>query len=127
MKHFTYLLKSIDFQTPDEAKDIVEAVDEMNTVQNALKYVLENVDVYHSQWFSSVEKMCGNMCSAHSLPRLCGQHIHHSNVPADSPSSYYKRIITIPLLDHLLTEVAITKLHYRFILGALCSDHSYRR
>ena len=34
-----------------------------------------------------------------------GRQLHRSNVPVDSPSSYYKKTITIPLLDHRLTEM----------------------
>ncbi len=51
------------------------------------------------------EWMCVNTGSAPLLPRLCVNLLHSSNVPANSPSSYYKRGITIPLLDHLLTEM----------------------
>ena len=47
----TYL-KRIASKLQVKAKDIVEAVGKIDTVQCAL-----NVDVYHSQWFSSVEKM----------------------------------------------------------------------
>ena len=43
------------------------------------------------------------------MPRVVGTQIHRSNTPAESVSDYYKRTITIPLLDHLMCE-----LDYRF-------------
>ena len=30
---------------------------------------------------------------------------HRSNTPADTPSEYYRRTITVPLLDHLISEM----------------------
>ena len=43
------------------------------------------------------------------MPRVVGTQIHGSNIPAESVSDYYKRTITIPLLDHFMCE-----LDYRF-------------
>ena len=97
MKRFSCLLKYFDFQTPDEAKDIVEAVGEMNTVQNALKDVLEDVDVYQSHGFRQRKRCVGTWVEHFHFQDLCSQHIHDSHVPAGKPSSYYKTIITIPL------------------------------
>ena len=48
--------------------------------------------------------MCDFIGTEPSLPRRCGQQTHRSNIPGDSPSAYYKRTISIPLLDHLLSE-----------------------
>ena len=38
-------------------------------------------------------------------PRTCRQQINGSNLPADDVSEYYKRSITIPLIDHLNSEL----------------------
>ena len=40
-----------------------------------------------------------------SLPRRCGCQCHRSNVPANTPCEYYCRCISIPVLDHLLSEM----------------------
>ena len=57
-----------------EAKDIVEAVTEVDNLKDVLSNVCENVDIYHGQWFGEVEKMC--QC-------------HRLNVPAQDPSEFY--------------------------------------
>ena len=88
-----------------EAKDIVEAVAEINHIKSALHDVRENIDSYHSQWFASVEQMCASLGIQPSLPRLCGCQRHRSNVPAQEPSEYYCRTITVPILDHLLSDL----------------------
>ncbi len=40
-----------------------------------------------------------------TLPRRCGHQMHRANTPAETPSQYVKRVITTPLLDHLLVEM----------------------
>ena len=87
-----------------EAKDIIEAVAEID-VKSALHIVRENVDSYHSQWFASVEQMCKSLGVRPSLPRLCGRQRHRSTVLAQDPSEYYRRTITVPILDHLLSDL----------------------
>ena len=49
-----------------------------------------------------------------SLPRVCERQCHSSNVPAQTPSEYYRRNLSIPVLDHLLSE-----LETRFSTGPL--------
>ena len=39
-----------------------------------------------------------------SMPRVVGRQQHRSNVKAGTPKDYYKRALTIPLLDQLISE-----------------------
>ena len=39
------------------------------------------------------------------MPRVVGRQQHRSNVEAGTPKDYYKRALTIPLLDHLISEI----------------------
>ena len=71
----------------------------------SLQSVRDKIDDYHRQWFHKVEALCTAIGIVPSLPRRCGRHIHRSNVPGDTPSAYFKRTISIPLLDHLLSEI----------------------
>ena len=88
-----------------EAKDIVQAVSEVKTVIATLKDIRKNVDRYHSEWFREVGKMCNGIGTTPSMPRVCSRQCHQPNVTATDPSEYYRRIITIPVLDHLLVEL----------------------
>ena len=40
-----------------------------------------------------------------SSPRTAGRQPHCNNVPADTPSAYWKRAMYLPFLDHLVTEI----------------------
>ena len=49
--------------------------------------------------------MCSDVGTEPSIPRRCGHQRHRSNVPAETPSEYFRRTISILLLDHLLSEM----------------------
>lgn len=87
-----------------EAKDIVQAVSEVNSVKATLQEVRDNVEKYHSEWFADMKNMCDSINVELSLPRICGCQ-RRDNVPATTSSEYFRRTITIPILDHLLTEM----------------------
>ena len=39
------------------------------------------------------------------IPRRCARQIQRNNVPATTPSEYYRRAISIPMVDHLESEI----------------------
>ena len=89
-----------------EAKDIVQAVSEIDNLVSVLQDLREKVDESHDQWFTEVEHMSTAIGTQPSLPRLCGRQTHRSNIPYQTPREYYRQNITIPLLDHILSELA---------------------
>ena len=80
-------------------------VKEINNVPATIQSVRDSIDAHHAHWFATVEEMCIGVGTEPSLPRRCGRQIHRSNVPADTPSEYYCRVMSIPLVDHLLSEM----------------------
>ena len=98
-------IQSLTSSLQSETKDIVAAVTEIDNVISTLKNVRENVNTYHSQWFATAEQMCATVGTEPSLPRTCGRQVHRLNVPADTPAQYFLRTISIPLLDHMLSEM----------------------
>ena len=89
-----------------EAKDIVQAVSEIDNLVSVLQDLREKVDESHDQWFTEVEHMSTAIGTQPSLPRLCGRQTHRLNIPSQTPKEYYRRNITIPLVDHILSELA---------------------
>ena len=98
-------LQALTSNLQAEAKDIVEAVQEISSVRAALHNARSNIDKHHRQWFQKVEKMCSDIDVEPCLSRRCCRQTHRSNVPADTPSEYYCRTASIPLFDHLLSEM----------------------
>ena len=102
-------LQALTTNLQAEAKDIVAAVKEIDIVIATLQSVRENISTHHARWYSIIEKLCTDVGTVPSLPRRSGRQVHRSNTPADTPSEYYCRCLSIPLLDHLLSEM-----HSRF-------------
>ena len=101
LKYIQALTKSLQA----EAQDIISAVSEIGSVIDVLKAVREKIDQHHSEWFLEVERMCIAVGVRPSQPRICSHQTRRDNVPAESPSIYFKRCISIPLLDHLLSQL----------------------
>ena len=98
-------LKPLTKSLQSESKDIVEAVQEIDSLERILTEKRQNVDSIHSKWFEEIDKMCRSMGVEPSLPRLCGRQRNRDNIPAQTPSQYYRRTVTIPVLDHLISEM----------------------
>ena len=39
------------------------------------------------------------------IPRKCARQMQRNDVPATTPSEYYKRAVSMPMLDHLESEI----------------------
>ena len=96
-------LRALTMNLQEEAKDIVQAVSEIKTLTSSLKQVRENVDSYHSRRFETVSKMCNEVGTTPSVPRICGCQRHRASIPASNPSEYFRRTFTVPILDNLLS------------------------
>ena len=83
----------------------VHSVREIEIVIATIQDVRDNVQAHHSKWFATIENMCSMVGIVPSLLRRCGRQDHRSNMQADTPSEYFCRTISIPLLDHLLSEM----------------------
>ena len=71
--------------------------------------------------FHTVEEMCNKVGTVPTMPRKCVRQTHRSNVPAETPSVYYRRSISIPLLDHLLSEMDVRfTTHHQTALYGMC-------
>ena len=96
-------LQAVTTNLQAEARDITDAVQEINSVKAALQNTRSNITDHH-QLVGKIEQMCSDVNIEPSLPRICGRQTHRSNVLADTPSVFYCRTVSIPLLDHLISE-----------------------
>ena len=77
----------------------------MALVKATLEDARENVDKFHSECFKKATSLAEKLKVAIKKPRTCSRQTTRDNVPAESPSDYYKKSITIPFLDHLIAEM----------------------
>ena len=88
-----------------EAQELVQAVSEVNSCVSVFQNLGKDVDKNHDRWFSEVQQLAASTGIELSLPRLCGRQTQRSNIPSQTPKEYYWRTITIPLLDHIISEM----------------------
>ena len=104
-----------------EAKDVVQTVEDIDVVLASLKEVVNTIDQQHDAWFQELELMCRSVHVVPSIPRRCARQRHRNNVPSEDPRTYYRRCISVPLVDHLLAELETRfSPHHRVALLGLC-------
>ena len=99
----------------------MQAVGDIDVVLTSLREVRNTIDQQHDAWFQEIELMCRSVDVVPSIPRRCGRQLHRNNVPADDPRAYYRRCISVPLVDHLLAELETRfSPHHRVALLGIC-------
>ena len=64
-----------------------------------------SIDIHHKQWYDTAVSLGQKVnASPPQLPRRCMQ-TGRSNTPADTPEMYYKRTVSIPFVDVLLSHL----------------------
>ena len=96
------LSKSLQYRN---VQDIVWGWNHVKITPKRVKEIRQDVDKYHATWFSESTVMAEKVGEEPRIPRRCARQIQRNNVPATTPSEYYKRAISIPRLDHLESEI----------------------
>ena len=96
---------NITHSLQSQSRDIVKAISGIDVLCDTLQSVRDDVDTHHCRWMDETKKMCEDTRIELCIPRLCGRQQHRDNIPAETPDEYYKRNLTIPLLDHVLMEM----------------------
>ena len=85
--------------------DISRAYREVDNVRSTVQHLRSNVEAFHARVYAEAKQMAKEVDVEESTPRLTSRQQHRSNVTADSYTEYYCRNLTIPLLDHLISEL----------------------
>ncbi len=92
----------------------------MKTVVAVLKGVRHNIDSRHKSWHDAAVTL-GRKVNAPDpqLPRRCSVQTSRSNTPGDTPEIYYRRIVSIPFVDELIShlETRFSDIQEKAILG----------
>ena len=102
------LIKGLSISLQSSSIDICRAYKDVTTTKTSVQHISDNVDDFHSQWFHLAKSRAEAVgVGAPSIPRCCGRQKNRNNTPAEDPKEYFKRAITIPFLDHLLTQLDV--------------------
>ena len=101
----------LDFNLPitellqRKANDIMEGIHLIETLKSVGIETRNSVDMYHSQWYEKAVALAAKVNVKESKPRIASMQKNRDNPPSETPSEYFKKAITIPMLDHLNTEL----------------------
>ena len=66
-----------------------------------------NVDEFHNNCYRIILEIANKGSINETKPRTATFQKYSNNVPSDSVSDYFKKVVTTPLLDHLLTQLDV--------------------
>ena len=69
------------------------------------KSAREDIDNVHARMYDRALRIASKVNVQESVPRTTNRQQHRSNTPALTASEYYKRVVTIPAMDHLISEI----------------------
>ena len=99
-------IKGLIISLQGQSKDICCAYNEIVTVKEALSEVRSNIDTYHKKLYDSVVSLVGKINALPpSLPRRCTHQTNRENVPSNIPEEYFRRAITIPFFDDMISHL----------------------
>ena len=89
-----------------QSLDIVHGIEVVQDLKEQLKELCIEVDDWHSIWFELAVDIAEEVGTKKpSLPCRCNRQTQWTNVEADLPKVYYRRSLTIPLLNHFIKEL----------------------
>ncbi len=75
----------------------------MGDLKTTLEEVRENIETYHHNWLRA-EQLAHEINANVAVPRLCGRQTLRENYHVQTPEEYYRVSISVPFLDHLITQ-----------------------
>ena len=99
-------IKGLTISLQQRVKDICQAHSEVSSIVRALNEVRSNIDVKHKVWHDMAVALGEKVDASEQLPTR-GHQTARSNIPGDTPEIYYRRTISIPFLDELLTHLTL--------------------
>nr|XP_047131873.1 52 kDa repressor of the inhibitor of the protein kinase-like [Hydra vulgaris] len=96
--------------------DICDGLGSISALKSYISTLRSLIDDYHIKWYASIICLASKVDVAEAKLRILSRQINRNNVASSSTSDYFKKSLSIPLIDHLLGEV-----NYRFSDDALAA------
>ena len=63
------------------------------------------VDEKHELWYEEAVEIMKSTEKVPVKPRTVSKQVYRDNIPANSPSEYFRRSVSVPFLDHLIGHI----------------------
>ena len=85
--------------------DVLSAVEKINLLYSMFMRMRNEITELHQEWFDEAVELAKKVSTLPSKPRTAQKQLHRQNTPSDSPSEYYRRVISVPFLDHMTSQI----------------------
>lgn len=99
------VLKPLSVKLQKRDIDVFQAYNHIKDFKSELQDIRGDIEKFCTDWYSMATTTARKADIEPTMPRVVGRQQHRSNVEAETPKDYYKRALTIPLLDHLISEM----------------------
>jgi hypothetical protein len=104
-KDMLEVVKGIASKLQKSDLDAYEAYSMIDSCHERFQRYRENVEREFHETFEKAASLCEKVGGTVCKPRTVTRQAHRGNIPGDSPESYYRKNLQIPLLDHLVSEM----------------------
>ena len=87
--------------------DMADASHLLDSLKRVILSKQNNVDEFHNNCYRIILEIANKRSINETKPRTATFQKYSNNVPSDSVSDYFKKVVTTPLLDHLLTQLDV--------------------
>ncbi|XP_068122100.1 52 kDa repressor of the inhibitor of the protein kinase-like [Hyperolius riggenbachi] len=98
-------IKGLTISLQAKANDIVKMCSSLDGVISTISAIREDIDNVHSELFKQAVALASRFGVTPSIPRRCPKQTLRSNIPAETTEIYFRRILSVPYLDYLITEL----------------------
>ena len=96
--------KPLTLQLQNASRNAGKAREKVSLLQQTLDELRTEINQTHSSFYEVAVNLAEEANIALSKPRTTGRQVHRENVPAQSTSDYFKKVITIPFLEKSATD-----------------------
>ena len=84
----------------------IDIADATHLIESLKRLICCNtVDTFHKKCYSDIVELACKVGIEECKPRTSKLQRNRNNIPSESISDYFKKVLTIPLLDHLTVEI----------------------
>ena len=87
------------------AIDIADVTHPIELLESLICCKCNTGETFHKKYYNDIVELACKVAFAECKPRTSELQRNHNNIPSEFISDYFKKVLMIPLLDHLTAEI----------------------
>ena len=88
--------------------DVAKSADIISSLKSSIQKLKTSVDKYHSKWYNDALDLAEKVDIKETdikKPQTSSRQTYRSNQPVETTKNYFKVVLTILIMDHILTDL----------------------